>query len=67
MKAQRKNPLLERQLHAEVRRILLLLERTRRTRREARLLVERETGDSRRKIAIGSGSASRLPGYRSRA
>ena len=67
MKAQRKNPLLERQLHAEVRRILLLLERTRRTRREARLLVARETGTSRRKIAIGSDSASRLPGYRSRA
>jgi hypothetical protein len=47
----RKVSLCERQLRAEVRRILRLLERTRRTRSQARLLVARETDAWRRKAA----------------
>lgn len=49
------NNLLEKQLHDEIRRILLLLERTRRTRRRARRLVALETGVSHRKTGPGSG------------
>jgi hypothetical protein len=40
---------LKRQLRAEIRRIMLLLERIRRTRQQARLLIALETGVSRRK------------------
>jgi hypothetical protein len=46
------NPLFQKRLHAEVRRILRLLERTRGTRRQARLLVALETRTSRRKTAV---------------
>ena len=54
MKLQRRSTLLERQLRAEVRRILLLLERTRRTRHRAKLLIGLQTGVSRRKQGIRS-------------
>lgn len=49
MNLRRKSSLQERRLRAEVRRILLLLERTRRTCRQAHLLVALTTGVSRRK------------------
>ncbi len=49
MKLHQSSPLLERQLRAEVRRILQLLERTRQTRSLARTLVAIETGVSHRK------------------
>jgi hypothetical protein len=49
------NNLLEKQLHAEIHRILQLLERTRRTRRRARRLVSLETGVSHRKTGTKSG------------
>ena len=51
MKVQRGGSLLERQLRAEVRRILLLLERTRRTRRQVRLLI----AFAHRSLAAGIG------------
>jgi len=46
MKVQRSGSLQQRQLQAEVRRILRLLERTRQTRRQVRLLVALKTGGS---------------------
>lgn len=55
MRLQRRSTLLEKQLRAEVRRILQLLERTRRTRHQVRLMIARETGASRRKPGIRSG------------
>jgi hypothetical protein len=54
MKMQPGNRLLKKRLRAEIRRILLLLERTRRTRRQVRLLVALETRTSRRRTGIGS-------------
>jgi hypothetical protein len=48
MQRRPRNTLLERQLRAEVRQILQLLERARRTRQRARLLVALETGATRR-------------------
>jgi hypothetical protein len=48
MKLQRRGILLpDKQFHAEVRRILRLLEHTRRTRRMVRLLIALETGGSK--------------------
>ncbi|HLY17218.1 MAG TPA: hypothetical protein VKR61_08325 [Bryobacteraceae bacterium] len=49
MKPQARSTLFERQLRAEVRQIVQLLERTRRTRQQARLLVALETGAIRRR------------------
>ena len=54
----------DRELHAEVGRILQLLERTRRTRHQARLLIALETGVSRRKAGRKLGSVSRPVRYR---
>jgi hypothetical protein len=54
MKLQRRSTLLEKQLRAEVRRILQLLERARRTRQQVRLLIALKTGVSRRKPGIRS-------------
>lgn len=64
MKVPQRGSLLERQLHAEVRRILRLLERIRRTRRRIRLLVALETGASRWKTGIRSGGVRRPVSYR---
>lgn len=47
MRSQPRSTLQKRQLRAEVQQILRLLERTRRTRRQARLLVALEAGVSR--------------------
>jgi hypothetical protein len=55
MKVHRGSPLFEKQLRAEVRRILQLLERTRRTRQQVRLLIALKTGVSHRKPRIRSG------------
>jgi hypothetical protein len=55
MKLPRRSPLLERQLRAEVRRIQMLLERTRRTQKQVRLLIAIEKGVSRRRAGIRSG------------
>jgi hypothetical protein len=55
MKLQRGSTLLEKQLRAEVRRILQLLERARRTRHRVRLLIALKTGVSRRKPGTRSG------------
>ncbi len=41
------NALFQRRLRAEIRRILRLLERTRRTRQQVRLLIALESGASR--------------------
>jgi hypothetical protein len=49
MGVQPRNPLFDKQLHAEVRRILRLLERTRKTRQQVRLLIARETVASPRR------------------
>jgi len=57
MKVQRRSTLRERQLRAEVQRILQLLERTRQTRYQVRLLIALERGVSRRKTGIKPGSA----------
>jgi hypothetical protein len=51
MKMRPWNRLFQKRLHAEMRRILRLLERTRGTRRQVRLLVALETGTPRRKTA----------------
>jgi hypothetical protein len=64
MKVQRGGSLLERQLRAEIRRILLLLERSRLTRRRVRLLIAFRTGASRRESGTGSEGARRRLGYR---
>jgi hypothetical protein len=64
MKVQRGGSLLERQLRAEIRRILLLLERSRLTRRRVRLLIALRTGASRRASGTGSAGARRRQGYR---
>jgi len=64
MGVRRKNPLFERQLHAEVRRILRLLDRTRRTREQVRLLIALETGASSRKKGSMAGRVGRLVPYR---
>jgi hypothetical protein len=64
MKLQRSSSVLEKQLHAEVRRILQLLERTRRTRRRIGLLIALETGASRRKTGIDSGGMGHPVKYR---
>ena len=55
MKVQRGRGLFERRLRAEVRRILLLLERTRGTRRQVRLLIALRTGAPRREAGTKSG------------
>lgn len=52
MKVPPRSSLLERQLRAEVRRILLLLERSRRTRHQVRLMIALETGVARRRARI---------------
>jgi len=57
MKVPRSSSLLDRRLQAEVRRILRLLERTRRTRRRIRLWVALETGVARRRMGTKSGGA----------
>jgi hypothetical protein len=62
MRAERRNPLFQKRLHAEVRRILQLLERTRRTRGQARLLIALENRASRRKPGPGS-ARTRLGRY----
>jgi hypothetical protein len=54
MKMQPGNRLLQKRLRAEIQRILQLLERTRRTRRQVRWLVALETRTSRRRTGIGS-------------
>jgi hypothetical protein len=64
MKVHRRESVPERQLHAEVRRILRLLERSRRTRQQARLIVALETGESRRKAGARPGGQGRLVRYR---
>jgi len=64
MRVKRKNPLFERQLHAEVRRILRLLDRTRRTREQVRLLIALETGASRRQKGSMPRRVGRLVPYR---
>lgn len=55
MTLRRRGTMLDRQLRAEVRRILLLLERTRSTRRRARVLIALETAGSRRGAASKAG------------
>ena len=65
MGLQRRSSLFERRLHAEVQRILALLERIRLTRRQARMLIALETGASRRKTGIKAG-VRRLVRYRPR-
>jgi hypothetical protein len=52
MKMQPGNRLLEKRLQVEIQRILQLLERTRRTRRQVRLLVALETRSPRRKTGV---------------
>jgi len=52
MRVERRITLLERQLRAEVHRILQLLQRARRTRHQVRLLIALETRGSRRKPGI---------------
>jgi|HubBroStandDraft_1064217.scaffolds.fasta_scaffold496973_2 hypothetical protein len=64
MRVQRRNPLFEKQLHAEVQRILQLLERTRRTRQEARLLIARETHVLRPTTGSRSVGVGRLAPFR---
>jgi hypothetical protein len=64
MRVQRRNPFFAKQLHAEVQRILRLLERTRRTRQEARLLIARETHVLRPKTGTGSVGVGRPAPYR---
>jgi hypothetical protein len=54
------------QFHAEIRRILALLERIRRTRRRVRLLIATETGASRRKTVRKAGGVKRLVRFRAR-
>ncbi len=51
MKMEPGNRLFRKRLHVEIQRILRLLERTRGTRRQVRLLVAMETGTPRRKTA----------------
>jgi hypothetical protein len=65
MRLQRGRSLFEKQLDAEVRRILALLERIRRTRRRARVLIALESA-SRRKMGIKSDGVRRLVSYRPR-
>jgi hypothetical protein len=64
MRVTHQNQLLDKQLHAEIERILRLLERTRRTRQQARLLVALETGVSGRRTAASSGGIRRPTRYR---
>jgi len=64
MRVQRGNPLFQKQLRAEVRRILLLLERTRRTRQQARLAIALETGVSPRRAGARAGGVARPVPYR---
>jgi hypothetical protein len=64
MKVYRGHVVLEWQLRAEVQRILLLLERVRRTRRQVRGLIALETGGSRRKTGIRSDKVGRPQNYR---
>ncbi len=52
MKMEPRNRLLEKQLQAEIQRILQLLERTRRTRRKVRVLVALEARASRRRTVV---------------
>jgi len=52
MKLQPGNRPLKKQLHAEIRRILQLLERSRRARRRVRLLMALETRALRRKMGM---------------
>jgi hypothetical protein len=63
MKVYRKRIVLEWQLRAEVQRILQLLERVRRTRRQVRGLIARETGASRRNTRTRSGRVGRPVNY----
>jgi hypothetical protein len=55
---------LEWQLRAEIRRILQLLERVRRTQRQVRGLIALETGASRQKRGTRSGRVGRPVNYR---
>jgi hypothetical protein len=48
-----RSSLLDRQLNAEIRRITLLLERTRRTRQRVRRLIALKTGGPRRSRGVG--------------
>jgi hypothetical protein len=57
MKLQRSSNLLDKRLYVEVRRVLRLLERTRKTRSRVRLLIAHETGASRRKAHVRYGGA----------
>lgn len=52
MKIEPRNRALEKQLQAEIQRILQLLERTRRTRRQVRLLVALDARASRRRMPL---------------
>jgi hypothetical protein len=61
MKLQSERSPSDKQLRAEIRRILALLERIRRTRHQARLLIaSEEARESRRKTACRSGGARPL-------
>jgi hypothetical protein len=64
MRVPRRGSLLERQLRAEVRRTLLLLERTRLTRRRVRSLIALRTGAPPRKLGTRSPRVGRPPSYR---
>jgi hypothetical protein len=57
MSVQRRSSLLDKRLHVEVRRILRLLERTRKTRHRARLLIAMENGAAGRKVHVRYGGA----------
>jgi len=64
MKVHRRGSLLDRQLHAEVRRIRRLLERSRRTRRQVCLLIALRSGARRRKAGAKPAVVGRPASYR---